>query len=282
VVLVAGMIGFCAPGRFSGGGHGAAKVGPPAAVDALLDADPAYAKRLARGARRAGLVALALWFLPVAVLMPGGGIFADVAWFFSRLAIVTFGGAYAVLAYAAQEAVQRYHWLSASEMLSGLGLAETTPGPLILVLQFVGFLAGYRAQGGLSGIAGGIAASVLTLWVTFAPCFTFVFLGAPLIERVQGNKALTGALAAITVGVVGVIANLAIWFALHALFRETAPVRAGWLAFDAPVLGSLDPWALLLSIIAAVALLRLGLGVIRTLAICSAAGVARYLATGAI
>ena len=282
VVLAAGWVGYVAPGYFAGGAHGRAKDGPPALLDALLDADPGRAGRLARSARRAGLVCCALWLLPVALLLPGGGVYADVAWFFSKMAVVTFGGAYAVLAYVAQEAVQDYHWLSASEMLTGLGLAETTPGPLILVLQFVGFLAGYRAHGDLSGLTGGIAASALTLWVTFTPCFTFVFLGAPLIERVQGNLALSGALAAVTAGVVGVVANLAVWFALHALFTQTFPVRAAWMAFDAPVLSSVDPWALLLTIVAAIALLRMKLGVMPTLAICAAASLALHLALGAV
>jgi len=248
----------------------------------VLEADPMHVHRLSRSARRGGIVAAILWFLPVAVLLPVGGVFGDVAWFFSKMAVVTFGGAYAVLAYAAQEAVTGYHWLSAQEMLAGLGLAETTPGPLILVLQFVGFLAGYRAPGPLTGIAGGIAASALTLWVTFAPCFAFVLLGAPLVERLQNNRALSGALAAITASVVGVIGNLAIWFALHALFRATTPVRAGVLSFDAPDPSSLDPWALLLSIVAAVALLRLKLGVLRTLGICAAASVALRLIVGGI
>jgi chromate transporter len=269
VVLTAGLIGYLAPSHFSGGSHGKAKDGPPAALDVVLDADPGRASRMSLSARRAGIVSCVLWFLPVALLLPVGGIYADVAWFFSKMAVVTFGGAYAVLAYAAQEAVSGYHWLTAPEMLAGLGLAETTPGPLILVLQFVGFLAGYRA----SGLAGGIAASALTLWVTFAPCFAFVFLGAPLVERLQGNRALSGALAAITASVVGVIANLSIWFALHSLFRATTPVRAGLLSFDAPIPSSLDPWSLLLSIVAAVALLRLRLGVLRTLGICAGASV---------
>jgi chromate transporter len=282
VVLAAGLIGYVAPGSFSGGAHGKAKDGPVAALDAMLDADPARAGRMARSARRAGFVSLALWFLPVALLLPRGGVYADVAWFFSKMAVVTFGGAYAVLAYVAQQAVSGYHWLSAPEMLAGLGLAETTPGPLILVLQFVGFLAGYRAPGSLTGVAGGAAASALTVWVTFAPCFAFVFLGAPLVERLQGNRALSGALAAITAGVVGVIANLAVWFALHALFRTTTPIRVSWLSFDAPILSSLDPWALLLAIVAAIALLRLRLGVLRTLGLCAGVSVVLQLIVGSL
>ena len=269
VVLGAGVIGYLAPSYFAGGSHGKAKDGPPAALDAVLDADPGRAERMSRSARRAGIASCILWLLPVALLLRVGGVYADIAWFFSKMAVVTFGGAYAVLAYAAQEAVSSYHWLSAPEMLTGLGLAETTPGPLILVLQFVGFLAGYRE----SGLAGGVAASALTLWVTFAPCFAFVFLGAPLVERLSGNRALSGALAAITAGVVGIIANLSIWFALHSLFRETTPVRIGVLSFDAPILNSLDPWSLLLSIVAAIALLRLRLGVLRTLGICAGVSV---------
>eukprot|EP01037_Dinobryon_pediforme_P002688 gene2688-2727_t len=274
VVLAAGIVGFLAPGSFAGGGHGKAKEGPPALLDAALDADPQRAVRLAADGRKAGLAALLLWLLPVAVLLPSGGVYADIAWFFSKMAVVTFGGAYAVLAYVAQEAVEKYHWLAAPEMLAGLGLAETTPGPLILVLQFVGFLAGYRQH----GVGGGVLASILTLWVTFAPCFVFVFLGAPLIERVQGKKALSGALAAITASVVGVIGNLAVWFALHTLFRETVAVRGMGAAFDAPVAASLDLWALLLSLLAAVVLLWLKQSVLRTLAACAAAAIALHLA----
>jgi chromate transporter len=279
VVLAAGLVGYLAPTHFAGAGHGRAKDGPPALLDAIMDSDPGYAIRLARSARTAGLVALAAWLVPVLLLMPGGGLYADVAWFFSKMAVVTFGGAYAVLAYVAQDAVQGYHWLSAPEMLTGLGLAETTPGPLILVLQFVGFLAGFHSSGYPSTrMATGLAASALTLWVTFAPCFAFVFLGAPLIERLQNNRALSGALAAITAGVVGVIANLAMWFGLHVLFLRSVPVRIGPLAFDAPVPASLDAWALLLAVVAAYALLRLKLGVVRTLATCAAAAMALHLA----
>jgi chromate transporter len=276
VVLAAGLIGLLAPGYFTGGTHGKAKDGPPALLDAVLAADPGRAERFARGARIAGLTSAALWLLPVGLLLPVGGVYADVGWFFSKMAVVTFGGAYAVLAYVAQEAVRHYHWLSAPEMLSGLGLAETTPGPLILVLQFVGFLAGYRAPGSLSGISGGVAASILTLWVTFLPCFTFVFLGAPLLERLQENRKLSGALSAVTAAVVGVVANLAVWFALHVLFRETTPVHEFGMSFDAPVFGSINAWALALAVVAGIALFRLKLGVMPTLAICSAASIALY------
>ena len=282
VVLAAGALGYVLPAHFAGGAHGAEQDGPPALLDAVLAADPSRAGRMARGARVAAVVAAVLWLAPVGLLLAVGGVYADIAWFFSKMAVVTFGGAYAVLAYVAQDAVQYYHWLSAPEMLSGLGLAETTPGPLILVLQFVGFLAGFRAPGALSGVPGGIAASVLTLWVTFLPCFVFVFAGAPLIERLAGNRALSGALAAVTAAVVGVIANLAVWFALHVLFAGTVRVQAGPLGFDAPVPASLDPWALLLAAVAAVALLRLKLGVPRTLATCAAASIALHLVLGVV
>ena len=280
VLLAAGLIGTFVPALFAAGTHGRAKDGPPALLDAVLDADPGRSDRFARNARIAGVISGVLWLLPVALLALSHGVYPDCALFFSKMAVVTFGGAYAVLAYVAQEAVQHYHWLSAPEMLSGLGLAETTPGPLILVLQFVGFLAGYRAPGPLSGMAGGIAASVLTVWVTFAPCFTFVFLGAPLIERVQNNRTLSGALSAITASVVGVVANLAVWSALHSLFRATIPVHPAGFFFDAPALTSLDPWAVLLTIIAGIALLRFKLGVVTTLAVCAMLSVGLRLAFG--
>jgi chromate transporter len=280
VVLSAAIIGFYCPAYFNIGSHGQSRHDRPSLIDALLLAEPTRLARLAAGARSAGFAALALWLLPVAVLMAAaGGTFADVAWFFSKMAVVTIGGAYAVLAYVAQDAVQTYQWLAPQEMLAGLGLAETTPGPLILVLQFVGFLAGFRAPGALTGVPGGIAASLLTLWVTFAPCFAFVFLGAPIIERLQSNTALSGALAAVTASVVGVIANLAVWFALHVLFRDHATVHAGPLRIDIPILTSIDLATLALATLAAICLFRLQRGVFQTLAITAAAGLLLRLAT---
>jgi chromate transporter len=278
VVLTTGIIGYFFPTYFSHAGHGQGKQDRPALIDALLAANPGRPAQLAAGARRAGIVILALWLLPVGALMLFvGGTYGDIAWFFSKMAVVTIGGAYAVLAYVAQDAVQTYHWLAPPEMLAGLGLAETTPGPLILVLQFVGFLAGFRAPGALSGVAGGIAASALTLWVTFAPCFAFVFLGAPLIERLQSNPSLAGALAAVTASVVGVIANLAVWFALHVLFREHAALGVGRFAIDLPVLASIDFAALALAVLAALCLFRWKRGVLQTLGITAVAGVALRL-----
>ena len=268
VVLGALAIGFALPHAFSGGGHGAAKDGPPALLDAAIAADPERIPRMAGAARRAGLLALALWLWPVVLLM-GSGVFGDIAWLFSKLAVVTFGGAYAVLAYAAQEAVEHYQWLSAPEMLAGLGLAETTPGPLILVLQFVGFLAGYRAD----GVLGGVAGSVLTLWVTFAPCFAWIFLGAPFVEKLHAAPRLKGALGAVTAAVVGVIANLALWFGLRVIFRDVQSLTLGPIRLDLPVAASLDPAALALAIFAAVLLFPMKQGLARSLGFTAIAGV---------
>ena len=281
MVLAAGLVGYLFPDRFTHAGHGAAKHDRPALIDAVLDADPGRPTRLAASARKAGAVALVLWAVPVAYLVfATGGTFADIAWFFSKMAVVTIGGAYAVLAYVAQDAVEAYRWLAPDEMLAGLGLAETTPGPLILVLQFVGFLAGFRAPGGLTGVTGGIAGSVLTLWCTFAPCFVFVFLGAPIIERLQSNTALAGALAAITASVVGVVGNLAVWFALHVVFRDHTAIRLGPASFDLPVPASVDWVALALAALAALCLFQFKLGVLRTIGIAAGAGLVVRFAIG--
>ncbi len=272
VVLAAIAIGYAMPAAFAAGGHGAAKEGPPALLDAALAAEPDRIARMAPAARRAGLVAIALWLWPVVLLM-GAGVWGDIAWFFSKMAVVTFGGAYAVLAYVAQEAVEHYRWLTAPEMLAGLGLAETTPGPLILVLQFVGFLAGYRD----SGILGGVGATGLTLLVTFAPCFAWIFLGAPFVERLHDAPRLKGALAGVTAAVVGVIANLALWFGLRVVFAEVRRVPLGPASIDVPVLATLQPTALALTLLAGVLLLWLKWGLARVLAVSAAAGLALSL-----
>ena len=193
------------------------------------------------------------------------------------MAVVTFGGAYAVLAYVAQQAVENYGWLKPGEMLDGLGMAETTPGPLIMVLQFVGFMAAFREPGSLAPMLAGTLGGLLATWVTFTPCFLWIFLGAPFVEKLRGNTALNAALSAITAAVVGVILNLAIWFAIHTVFHETVPVRLFPLSFDAPRLASVDAFALALSIAAAVAIFRFKVGMIPTLAACCFAGVVLYL-----
>jgi chromate transporter len=270
VVLAALALGFALPGAFTAGSAPGARDGD-SAVDRALAADPDLATRRASGARRAGLLALALWLWPVA-LLSGAGLWGDLAWFFSQMAVVTFGGAYAVLAYVAQEAVENYRWLSAADMLAGLGLAETTPGPLILVLQFVGTLAGVRE----AGWAGGVLGTLLVLWVTFAPCFAWIFLGAPFVERAQGIARLQGALAAVTAAVVGVIANLALWFALRVLFTEQAPTGLG--ALSLPVPSSLDVAALGLSLFAAALLLGARIGPVRTLALTAGGGLLLHVA----
>jgi chromate transporter len=276
VVLAAALAGYLAPAAFAGAGHGAARDGHDSLLDALLARDPGHVERLSAAARRAGLVALALWIWPAALLMATGGVFSDIAWFFSKMAVVTFGGAYAVLAYVAQQAVEHYGWLTAGQMLAGLGLAETTPGPLILVLQFVGYLAGHAWGGHLGGVLG----AALTLWVTFAPCFAWIFLGAPYVERLHDEPRLKGALAGVTAAVVGVIANLALWFGLRVLFAEVAAVGIGPLRVELPVPATLDWQAALLAALAALCLFRLGLGVVRTLGVAAAAGLALRLALG--
>jgi chromate transport protein ChrA len=171
---------------------------------------------------------LALWLIPVALLLWALGtsnVFSQIAVFFSKMAMVTFGGAYAVLAYVAQQAVEHYAWLKPGEMLDGLGMAETTPDPLIMVLQFVGFMAAFRDPGALSPMLAGTLGGLLATWVTFAPCFLWIFLGAPFIEKLRGNKAVSAALSAITAAVVGVVLNLAIWFAIHTVFRQCRRFR---------------------------------------------------------
>src|SRR5207237_4523119 len=203
--------------------------------------------------------------------------YSQIAIFFSKMAMVTFGGAYAVLAYVAQEAVEYYGWLRPGEMLDGLGMAETTPGPLIMVLQFVGFMAAFRDAGTLPPMLAGTLGGLLATWVTFIPSFLWIFLGAPFIEALRGNKALNGALSAITAAVVGVVLNLAIWFAIHTVFRATVPIRIFPLSFDAPNVLSVDPWALVLSIAAAIAIFRFKAGMIPTLAACCLAGIVLYL-----
>src|SRR6185312_1456585 len=205
-------------------------------------------------------------------------VFSQIAIFFSKMAMVTFGGAYAVLAYVAQQAAEYYHWVTAREMLDGLGMAETTPGPLIMVVQFVGFMAALREASGLSPMLAGTLGGLLATWVTFAPCFLWIFVGAPYIEALRGNKALGGALSAITAAVVGVILNLSIWFALHTLFCQTFPVNGLGLSFDAPVLASIEVPALILSIAAAIAIFRFKIGMLIVLAASCTAGVFLRLA----
>jgi chromate transporter len=285
IVLAAAVVGFvgarAGSGAFQvGGGHGSQGKGV-ADEESLLGEDlPEHARPTAARALRVSVIWLSLWLVPVIAIVATLGLghtFSDIGLFFSKMAVVTFGGAYAVLAYMAQQAVEHYGWLRPGEMLDGLGMAETTPGPLIMVVQFVGFLAAYRDPGSLPPMLAGTLAGLLATWCTFVPCFLWIGLGAPFIERLRDNKPLTGALAGITAAVVGVILNLAIWFALHTWFRETFPVHGYGFSFDMPVLMSLGPWALALSLAAMVAIFRFKAGTMQTLAACSAVGIVLYL-----
>ena len=259
--------------------HGGGK--NAAVVDSMLaDELPDHVRPTVPRALTVSAIWLLLWLVPVAALLIAFGqanVFSQIALFFSKMALVTFGGAYAVLAYVAQQAVEHYHWVQPREMLDGLGMAETTPGPLIMVLQFVGFMAAYRDPGTLSPMLAGTLGGLLATWVTFTPCFLWIFLGAPFIETLRGNKGLAGALTAVTAAVVGVILNLSIWFALHTVFRETSPVRSFGLSFDMPVLSSVDIPALVLAIAAATAIFRFNMGMLTVLAGSCAAGVALRL-----
>ena len=215
-----------------------------------------------------------LWAGPVVALfvtLGEGNVFAEEAAFFSKLAVVTFGGAYAVLAYMAQQAVEVFGWLSGAEMLDGLGLAETTPGPLIMVTQFVGFLGAYRHSVGIDPVLAGVLGSILTVWVTFVPCFLWIFLGAPYIERLRDNRSIRAALSGITAAVVGVILNLAFWFGLRVVFADVGTAQFGFLTLPVPNLATLDVVALLLTLGAATAMFIFHQGVLRTLAYCGSA-----------
>jgi chromate transporter len=286
IVLAAGIAGWLGGRRGAaafagGGGHAAGAAEAVADVESALGEElPAHARADPRHTFLVSVVFLLLWLLPVATLLlvlGRGNVFTEIALFFSQMAVVTFGGAYAVLAYVAQQAVEHHGWLKPGEMLDGLGMAETTPGPLIMVTQFVGFLAGAREAGGIDPYVAGTLGAILTTWVTFTPCFLWIFVGAPFVERLRGNKALSAAMTAITAAVVGVILNLAIWFALHTWFGEVRPWRGGVLAFELPVVASLDPAALALSIAALIAVFRFKAGPLPTIAACAAAGIAYWL-----
>jgi chromate transporter len=219
-----------------------------------------------------GLIAWAIPVFAVFVFVGRDSIFADQALFFSGAALVTFGGAYAVLAYVAQQAVQVYGWLAPGEMITGLALAETTPGPLIMVVQFVSFVSAYHHPGSLNPWVAAVIAALLTTWVTFVPCFVFVFVGAPYVERLRGNRALSSALRGIMAAVVGVIANLAIYFAIHTLFQRVSTVSWGPVDLQAPDLASLKPLSLAVAAAAAVLIFRAKWSVLRTLGACAAVG----------
>jgi chromate transporter len=253
-----------------------AEDGPPAVVDAMIEGGLAPHIRPDTQRLFATIVGFGtLWLGPVLALRAALGrehVYTQIGVFFSKMAVVTFGGAYAVLSYVAQQAVEVYAWLRPGEMLDGLGLAETTPGPLILVLEFVGFLAAFRDPATLPPMMAGVIGAVLTVWVTFVPCFLWIFAGAPYVEAIRGRAGLSAALAAITAAVVGVVLNLAVWFALHVLFSKITEIHQWGLRLLVPDWASLDPLALILSAAALVALLRFKLGMLPVLAGAAACG----------
>ncbi|MGP1355553.1 chromate efflux transporter [Roseicyclus sp.] len=255
---------------------GAALIG---ALSARGAAEPAPAPRVAHSdTLRTVATWAAIWLLPLAALwlVAPGGILAEVGLFFAKLAVVTFGGAYAVLAWMVQEVVQDHGWLTTAQMMDALGLAETTPGPLILVTEFVGFLAGAQA----GGVWLGLAAALVTLWVTFAPCFLWIFAGAPYVEWIASRPRLQGALDAITAAVVGVIANLSLWFALHVVFGEVTRTGSGGIGLWVPTAASVDAGAILLTILAALLVFWRRLDLLVVLPIMALAGLGWSYASG--
>lgn len=257
------------------------ETGPAGGDEPIVDARArdrvaARAETSIARALRVAVLFLALWFAPIAILTALFGpddTFVKVGLFFSKAATVTFGGAYSVLAYIAQQAVEHYHWLRPGEMLDGLGMAETTPGPLIQVVQFVGFMGCYRNPGSLRPLVAGTLGAVLTTWVTFVPCFLWIFAGAPYIESLRGNRRLGAALSTITAAVVGVVLNLAVWFALHVLFSEVNAIQIPpGIRLLAPVWGTLNLPAALISLGAFVALFRFRLAMLPVLGLSTLAG----------
>jgi chromate transporter len=256
--------------------------GPPP----LIGDDALHAER--PSGHRAAIIlvtGIALWAAPVAaaaVIFGRSSIFVDQGLFFSGAAVVTFGGAYAVLAYVAQQAVNVYGWLAPGEMVRGLALAETTPGPLIMVVQFVAFVGAYRDPGSLNPWVAAVIAALLTTWVTFVPCFLFILLGAPYVERLRGNRVLSTALTGITAAVVGVIANLAVYFALHTLFADTRRITGGPFSLDVPHLDSIQPDALAITALGCLLIFGLQWSVLRTLGVCALAGIVVGITTAAL
>jgi chromate transporter len=291
VVLGAGLIGWLGgragvPALLEAAGHGAGPAIRDDDAGTVLGAGtPPHARPSRAWSLRMAAALVALWLAPVILLFVALGpddVFSRIAGFFSAMAVLTFGGAYAVLVWVAQAAVEQFGWLQPGEMLDGLAMAETTPGPLIMVLLFVGFMAAFRDPGALSPVAAGILGGTLTTWVTFVPCFLWIFVGAPFAERLRENRALATALATITAAVVGVVLNLAVWFGLHVVFGVVTEQQVLAMTLPVPELASVQPFALLLGIGAALALLRFKLGLIPTLAGSAVLGIAWYLAGGAV
>jgi chromate transporter len=276
IVLGAAIVGLVGartnPGAWRTEGHGS--------VDgdtAVIDDDTVHGRAEPSWRRSVRVLALglAIWWGPLLLVLAVRGTddtLSKEALFFSQAAMVTFGGAYAVLSYINQAAVQQFGWLAPGQMVTGLGLAESTPGPLIMVTEFVGFLGGYNLPGGLDPVVAGILGATVTTWATFAPCFLWIFLGAPFIERLRGNKGLSAALSAITAAVVGVILNLAVTFAAFALFDGVRRGRLGGAEFPLPDLSTIDLFAAVLAIGSFVALWRYRVNVLLVVLTCAAAG----------
>jgi chromate transporter len=281
ILLAAALIGYVGgrvrPGVFQAALHGTAPAAGAAATPApaLFTPAPSWSRTALTA-----VVLLLIWWLPVLFIMGMTGtasVWSRIGLFFSQTAVVTFGGAYAVLAYVAQQAVETYGWLQPGEMLDGLGMAETTPGPLIQVVQFVGFMGAYRQPGSLEPMVAGVLGSILTTWVTFVPCFLFIFAGAPWIEHLRSRHGLTTALSGITAAVVGVILNLAVWFSIHVLFRTVHQLDIGPLRLLLPEWATLDLAALAITVFAFAALFWWRWGIMATLAAAAALGVGWFL-----
>ena len=281
VIVLAGLLGWLVglrlPAFAQSRGHAEASDAP----EPLISDDALHHDTRAPGRSVRILVAgLVLWFTPVAlaaILFSRDSVFVDQGLFFSGTAVITFGGAHAVLAYVAHQAVNVYGWLKAGEMVRGLALAETTPGPLIMVVQFVAFVGAYRDPGSLNPWVAAVLASLLVTWVTFVPCFLFIFLGAPYVERLRNNQPLTAAVTGITAAVVGVIANLAVFFALHNLFDRSRRETWGAVDLDLPVLSTWDPTAFAITAIALALIFWRRWSTMRTLGICAVLGLVSTL-----
>jgi chromate transporter len=277
IVIGAGLIGWITghrrPDWFPLGSHDS--TGQSETPGALLSDDDHVDRATAQGAFRAAMVCAVLWLLPVVVLvlvLGTGNIFTQESLLFSKSAVVTFGGAYAVLGYIAQQAVVRYGWISPQEMIVGLGLAETTPGPLIMVVQFVGFVAAYHQPGSMPPLVAGTLGAIVTVWVTFVPCFLFIFLGAPYVERLRDNQTIKHALTAVTAAIAGVVLNLAVWFALHTAFGTVSDHDYGPIRLPVPDWSTVKPVSIAISGIAALLVLRYKAGTLRVLAFSAAIG----------
>ncbi|MGB7182363.1 MAG: chromate efflux transporter [Burkholderiaceae bacterium] len=287
IILSAALIGYIGsqffPAQFNQtGGHGAGGTKSVTDDQTILGSNvPNHARTANRQLFVTGCILLVLWLMPTVLLLTVFGsdnVFSNIAVFFSQMAVVTFGGAYAVLAYVAQAAVQTHGWLQPGEMLDGLGMAETTPGPLIIVTQFVGFMGAFRNPGNLNALQAGMLGAILTTWVTFVPCFLWIFLGAPYVEKLRENQALSASLTAITAAVVGVVLNLAVWFSVHVLFVQVGKFNGFGLQFPVPEFLSLRPGALILSLIAIVATFYFKTGTGILLAAMAVGGIALGLA----